>query len=286
MDIQLDQIDPPKYLLRTVKTWHLDFLLLRDSIKTDGILVPLLVRPKGDRYELVDGAHRFECASQLGLKVVPCNVMELSDSEACLKQIQANSLYIPTSKYDFARHLKAILKMDPSLTVDRLAAAIFKPVNWVRKVLSLTRLDHEVAEQVKTATLKNQLELAKLPFPLQRESVDACLALTGKEFKNYVSQLLRNEKEAFAYESKVDKYSVFNLKPQLRSLQKIEKELEYMIACQLLVSEKDSGKVGWKKALQWVLHQDSVSQQEYIEKTEKQLQLKKRKLAKRKKYEY
>ncbi len=56
---------------------------LAASIKEQGLLQPLIVRPKGDeRFEIVAGERRWRAAQQAGLEEVPCLVQELSDSDA------------------------------------------------------------------------------------------------------------------------------------------------------------------------------------------------------------
>lgn len=55
---------------------------LVESIKWDGILQPLLVRPKGSGYELVAGERRYRAAQELELSSVPVTVRELSDIQA------------------------------------------------------------------------------------------------------------------------------------------------------------------------------------------------------------
>lgn len=57
-----------------------------------GFLSPLLVRPRGDRYQIVDGEHRYRLALELGRASVPCVVAPLSDREARLKTLQMNGL--------------------------------------------------------------------------------------------------------------------------------------------------------------------------------------------------
>lgn len=47
---------------------------LAESIELEGILVPVVVYPKGDKFILVDGERRFRCARDLGLPVVPALV--------------------------------------------------------------------------------------------------------------------------------------------------------------------------------------------------------------------
>jgi ParB family chromosome partitioning protein len=55
---------------------------LVESIKTEGILQPLLVRPVGNRFELVAGERRYRAAQVVGLKEVPAVVREMSDEQA------------------------------------------------------------------------------------------------------------------------------------------------------------------------------------------------------------
>ncbi|MHC5861625.1 ParB/RepB/Spo0J family partition protein [Nostoc sp.] len=55
---------------------------LVESIKRNGILVPLLVRPMGDKYELVAGERRYKAAKDIGLSEVPATIREMSDSQA------------------------------------------------------------------------------------------------------------------------------------------------------------------------------------------------------------
>jgi ParB family chromosome partitioning protein len=55
---------------------------LVESVKRDGILVPLLVRPVGDKYELVAGERRYKAAKDAACREVPATIREMSDSQA------------------------------------------------------------------------------------------------------------------------------------------------------------------------------------------------------------
>lgn len=55
---------------------------LVESVKQNGILQPLLVRPAGDKYELVAGERRYRAAQTAALTSVPVNVREMSDEQA------------------------------------------------------------------------------------------------------------------------------------------------------------------------------------------------------------
>ena len=60
---------------------------LVESVRTYGILSPLLARPKGEGYELVSGHRRRLAAQKLGLSTVPVLVREMTDDEAVILMV-------------------------------------------------------------------------------------------------------------------------------------------------------------------------------------------------------
>ena len=63
---------------------------LVESVRTYGILSPLLARPKGEGYELVSGHRRRLAAQKLGLSTVPVLVREMTDDEAVILMVDSN----------------------------------------------------------------------------------------------------------------------------------------------------------------------------------------------------
>ena len=63
---------------------------LMESIRSYGVLSPLLARPKGEEYELVSGHRRRLAAQKLGLEAVPVLVREMSDDEAVILMVDSN----------------------------------------------------------------------------------------------------------------------------------------------------------------------------------------------------
>src|SRR5579872_6609149 len=55
---------------------------LRGSIATFGVLVPVLVRRRGERYELIAGERRWRAASAAGLRTIPAIVRDAEDRES------------------------------------------------------------------------------------------------------------------------------------------------------------------------------------------------------------
>ena len=89
VDIPLDQIsDFPDHPFKV--RMDEDMADLTESIKARGVLVPALVRPMGDGYQMVAG-HRRKAASELaGVATIPCIVREMSDDDAILAMVESN----------------------------------------------------------------------------------------------------------------------------------------------------------------------------------------------------
>ena len=84
-----DKLSPfAKHPYRVREDAAMDALV--ESVRTYGILSPLLARPKGEGYELVSGHRRRLAAQKLGLSTVPVLVREMSDDEAVILMVDSN----------------------------------------------------------------------------------------------------------------------------------------------------------------------------------------------------
>src|SRR6195256_80012 len=76
--IPIDQIDPNPHQPRQVMG---DLSELIASIGEKGILEPLVVRPRGERFQIVAGERRYQAAVQAGLRDLPVVVRDVDDTE-------------------------------------------------------------------------------------------------------------------------------------------------------------------------------------------------------------
>ncbi len=86
--INTDQIAPNKYNPNVVSEGVLT--KLRAEIAQKGLCEPIIVRRRGEGYEIVDGEHRWRICRDLGLKEIPCIIRDYNDSEAKIKTLQLN----------------------------------------------------------------------------------------------------------------------------------------------------------------------------------------------------
>ena len=116
---------------------------LSDSIKQNGILQPLLVREKGDHYEIVAGERRFQAAKLAKLEEVPVVIKAISDEEvfklALIENLQRSDL----SPIEEAQGYKQLIKQE-NLTQDDLAKVLSKSRSAITNTLRLLDLPAEV----------------------------------------------------------------------------------------------------------------------------------------------
>jgi ParB family chromosome partitioning protein len=144
---------------------------LAASIRVQGIIQPLLVRPDGDGgYELVAGERRLRAARIAGLREVPVVVREVSDREslelALIENIQRNDL----SPLDEAAAYQHLLD-DFGHTQEEIATRVGKSRPAVANALRLLRLPEPIKQEI----ARGRLTAGHARVLLSLESADAQL---------------------------------------------------------------------------------------------------------------
>ena len=125
---------------------------LAESIKTNGLLQPIIVRKKGGRYEIVAGERRYRAARLAGLKEINVIVKEFDDISvkkiALVENLQREDL----NPYEEAAAINELMK-DYSLTQEEIAAQIGKSRSAIANSVRLLDLPEEAAEMLKSGKL-------------------------------------------------------------------------------------------------------------------------------------
>lgn len=180
---------------------HFDDEKLADlaaSIKSKGVLQPILVRPrirhKDDRqkhwggYELVAGERRYRAAKLAGLDVIPCIVRDLSDLETREVQVIENLQREDLHPLDEAAGYQDLLD-EHGYTVEGLAAKLGKSKAYVYGVVKLTLLPESARQAMWDDKIpKSTAELiARIPNAELREKA-AKEILDGEDGYKYLGQ--------------------------------------------------------------------------------------------------
>jgi len=164
---------------------------LADSIRTQGVLSPLLVRPITENgFEIIAGARRYRAAQMAEVPTVPVRIVNLSDAEALEAQLVENLVRSEIHPMEEAQGFRALLDLEePKYSIEQIGARVGKSPAFVAQRLKLTDLippavDVFYADEIGVG---HALLLAKLPADQQEEALRACF----KEVYNGASKPAR-----------------------------------------------------------------------------------------------
>ena len=137
---------------------------LAQSIRSNGVIQPVVVRPAGDRYEIVAGERRWRAAQRAGLLKVPVVVRQVSDANllqvALIENIQRENLNAIEEAQAYRRLLD-----DLHLSQEEIAASVGKDRATVANYVRLLRLPAEVRNEVASSAISMGHARALLALP-------------------------------------------------------------------------------------------------------------------------
>jgi len=151
LDVDIDLLRPNQFQPRTtMDDSRLDELAA--SIRSNGIIQPIVVRRDGARYEIIAGERRWRASQRAGLLKVPVVVRDMPDERllaaALIENIQRADLNPLEEALAYRR-----LTEDLHLTQDQIAESVGKDRSSIANYLRLLKLPNEVRESVASSTL-------------------------------------------------------------------------------------------------------------------------------------
>jgi len=125
---------------------------LSDSIREQGIINPITVRPDGEKFVIVAGERRFLAARQAGLKVVPAVIREVSKSDVMLISLIENLQRENLNSIDRAEGINA-LKVNLGLPWVDIARKLGLSKQRILDLVGLLNLPDEIKEDIKARRL-------------------------------------------------------------------------------------------------------------------------------------
>lgn len=185
-DIQVEAIYPfENHPFKVVDDEKMDELV--DSIKANGVLTPVIVRPDDEgTYEMISGHRRLHAAKRAGLKKIPAIVKEVTDDEATIMMVDANvqrEEILPSEKafaykmrYEAMRRQGARADLTSSLigtklrADEQLAKDVGESRNQVQRIMRLTEVISPLLDLVdnKKLALYTAVEISYLPENVQK----------------------------------------------------------------------------------------------------------------------
>jgi ParB family chromosome partitioning protein len=115
---------------------------LESEIKKDGLLNDIVVRRKGDFYEIIDGERRWRVLKKLGWKNVPVRVVDADDEKARLLVYKLNKIRENYSIEEEARYFKKLA--DEGMTPLELSKQLNVEFHWVLAHLNIFKFPDEI----------------------------------------------------------------------------------------------------------------------------------------------
>ncbi len=140
---------------------------MADTIRSQGVLSPLLVRPLNERgFEIVFGARRYRAAQMAEVATVPVRIKNMTDAEVLEAQLIENLQRRDVHPMEEAEGYKRLLTLDePKYSIEQIAAKVGKTPVYIAQRLKLTELCEAVVEAFYRSDIGvgHALMLAKLP---------------------------------------------------------------------------------------------------------------------------
>ena len=156
--VPIDRVDPNPDQPRQVMG---DLSELMASISEKGVIEPLVVRQRGDRYQIVAGERRYQAAVRVGLRELPVVIREVDDTEvievALVENIQRKDL----GPFEEAEAL-ANLSSRCGYTHEDLARRLGKSRTTITESLSLAEMPTEVRNLCRLADISSKSLLLQI----------------------------------------------------------------------------------------------------------------------------
>jgi len=210
--VSLDYIEPNPHQARS-ELGNIDELM--SSIKSKGVLEPIIVRPKGERYEIIAGERRFVASKNVALKEIPCIVMNVSDSEAMEISLIENLQRKDLDVFEEADGLKTLIDIY-SYSHAQISEKIGKARSTITEIINISKIPASIRKLCQTNSIdKNRsllIEISKLKNEEEMKTIIENIKERGlkREDTRDLTKLLKGKEP----EKKKPKSYVFNYSPK------------------------------------------------------------------------
>lgn len=209
---------------------------LADSIQTQGIVQPILVRPvaDGNSYEIVAGERRWRAAQIAGLHDVPVIIKNVTDHEAMCLALIENIQRQDLNPLEEAGALERLIN-EFEMTHDAVAEAVGRSRPTVTNLLRLLELDSSVKKMLEGRKLDMGHARALLPLTLAQQSEVASKivkqGLSVRATENLVKQYLAGYKKNNSKNS-----------PKDPNISRLENDLSQRLAAKVSIAHQSTGR--------------------------------------------
>lgn len=217
--VPIDQVDPNPDQPRQVMG---DLSELMASIAEKGVIEPLIVRQRGNRYQIVAGERRYQASVQVGLRALPVVVRDVDDTEIIEVALVENLQRKDLSAFEEAEALQALADRC-GYTHEDLAKRLGKSRTAVTESLAVAAMPEEVRNLCRLADISSKSLLLQVVRQQTPEKMIALIekltregqGVTREQARKAVASKKRGRPKAYVFQYRPEG-KAFNLRLQFR----------------------------------------------------------------------
>ncbi len=196
---------------------------LMDSIKEKGVLEPILVRPKGNLYEIIAGERRYIASKRIGVKEIPCIEMDVEDNEALEIALIENLQRKDLDVFEEAEGLKALTDLY-GYSHNVIAKKIGKARSTITEIINICRIPKELRKICMENEITSRSTLIEIAKQKKKEDME-------KLIKNIIQRELtrldtRELSKSIKGDAKKTKRFIYNFVPKEKKNYKLRIEFK------------------------------------------------------------
>ena len=195
-DLAVALVDPNPWQPRSV-LGDTDLAELADSLREHGLVQPIVVRSRGDRYQLIAGQRRLAAARMLGWEQLPARVLDVEDRQmaeiAIVENLQRRDLDALEKAASFKHYIATW-----GCTQEELAKRLSSDRSHLANLIRLLELPDSVQQKLREGKLSMGHARALLPLGDEEEQVRladrvAAEGLSVRAVETEIQEILRRE---------------------------------------------------------------------------------------------
>lgn len=235
-EIDIDKIKVNPYQARTVFN-EMELNDLANSIKTNGVIQPIIVRPIGQGYEIIAGERRFRASQMASLRTIPAIVRKANDEQMHEWSLIENIQRVDLNPIERAKAYREYLNAF-SLTQAQAAERLGEDRSVVANYLRLLDLPQEIKQFLADGKLSMGHARAILALPtddLRRKLANRAMA--GRLSVREVEKLVRRYLTSTGQEKN-------NIRLKPTNIIDLEKKLASQLATKVNIETRKNGQKG------------------------------------------
>ncbi len=219
---------------------------LAESIKSQGVVQPIVVRPVGapgagesQRYEIIAGERRWRAAQMAGLAQIPAVIRDIPDEAAIAVALIENIQRENLNPLEEARALERLIS-EFQLTHQQAADAVGRERASVSNLLRLLELAPEVSEMLERRELEMGHARALLGLTNRRQQVEVAVMIVKRSLSvRDTEALVRRLKERAPGAAEAGEAGAGHRDP---NVQRLEQELADILGAKVAIKHSSGGK--------------------------------------------